>query len=76
MVSAAPQDCTLGTGTCDAGETQPGLWEFPMENVQDEDGNVIASMDAQVLLAPLLRLLGCSPGAAWVVSRGLWTTGP
>ncbi len=42
------QDCTLGTGTCDTNEQQPGLWEFPLWNVQDENGDVIASMDPTV----------------------------
>lgn len=42
------QDCKVGTGTCDADERQPGLWEFPLWVVQDADGSAIASMDPQV----------------------------
>ncbi|GAB4816963.1 hypothetical protein N2152v2_004009 [Parachlorella kessleri] len=40
-----PIDCAVGTGTCGADETQPGLWEFPLWNIQDENGIVLASMD-------------------------------
>ncbi|GAB4821536.1 hypothetical protein N2152v2_008582 [Parachlorella kessleri] len=64
MDSGIPIDCTLGTGTCDAGETQPGLWEFPMENVQDDDGSVIASMDAQTDLAEMREVVPL-PLATW-----------
>lgn len=40
-----PQNCALGTAPCLANETYPGLWEFPLYNVQDANGKVITNMD-------------------------------
>ena len=40
-----PPPCS--TGTCGVDETHPGLWEFPMWNVQDSTTASIASMDPQ-----------------------------
>ncbi|KAL4425709.1 hypothetical protein ABPG75_009725 [Micractinium tetrahymenae] len=45
MDYGVPIDCTIGTGSCSTTESHPGLWEFPLWNVQDDDGNVLASMD-------------------------------
>lgn len=39
------QDCTTGTGPCSTSESHPGLWEFPLWNVQADDSTVVASMD-------------------------------
>jgi peptidoglycan/xylan/chitin deacetylase (PgdA/CDA1 family) len=39
------QNCAISTGTCDANEKYPGMWEFPMWNVQDATGMSVASMD-------------------------------
>lgn len=39
------QNCAISTGTCDASERYPEFWEFPMWNIQDNSGTVIASMD-------------------------------
>lgn len=36
------------TGQCDESERHPGLWEFPMWNVQDKTGMTVASMDPMV----------------------------
>lgn len=59
----APQDCTTGTGTCDPGERQPGLWEFPLWAVQDADGGVIGTMDPVVSAPP--QLCGGQGDAPW-----------
>ncbi|EFN50750.1 hypothetical protein CHLNCDRAFT_59447 [Chlorella variabilis] len=40
-----PQDCSISTGTCGLTESHPGLWEFPMWNIQDKTGVTVASMD-------------------------------
>lgn len=40
-----PQDCTISTGPCSPDERHPGLWEFPMWNIQDATGVTVASMD-------------------------------
>ncbi|KAI3424258.1 hypothetical protein D9Q98_009612 [Chlorella vulgaris] len=40
-----PQNCAISTGTCSVDERHPGLWEFPMWNVQDKTGATVASMD-------------------------------
>lgn len=45
MDHGIPQDCAISTGTCAEGERHPGLWEFPMWNVQAADSTVVASMD-------------------------------
>ncbi|PSC74458.1 chitin deacetylase-like isoform e [Micractinium conductrix] len=42
-----PQNCAVSTGNCSTSERHPGLWEFPMWNVQDATGTVVASMDPQ-----------------------------
>ena len=38
-----PRPCS--TGPCSQSERHPGLWEFPMHNIQDATGATIASMD-------------------------------
>lgn len=43
-----PQDCSVSTGACSTDERHPGLWEFPMWNVQDATGVTLASMDPTV----------------------------
>ncbi|KAL4853807.1 hypothetical protein ACK3TF_005288 [Chlorella vulgaris] len=42
-----PQRCDLGTGPCSINESLPGLWEFPMWDVQDDSGVVLTNMDPQ-----------------------------
>ena len=41
--AAPPRPCS--TGTCSLSESHPGLWEFPMHNIQDATGATVASMD-------------------------------
>lgn len=35
-------------GPCSVNETLPGLWEFPMWDVQNAEGVVLTNMDPQV----------------------------
>ncbi|KAL4424145.1 hypothetical protein ABPG75_001446 [Micractinium tetrahymenae] len=42
-----PQRCDLGTGPCSVNESLPGLWEFPMWDVQNDEGVVLTNMDPQ-----------------------------
>lgn len=42
-----PQRCDLGTGPCSVNESHPGLWEFPMWDIQDSTGRVESNMDPQ-----------------------------
>lgn len=35
-------------GPCSVNESHPGLWEFPMWDVQDANGAVLTNMDPQV----------------------------
>lgn len=39
------KNCAVGTGNCSTTESHPGLWEFPLWDVQGVDGSDIASMD-------------------------------
>lgn len=45
MDYGVPQNCAISTGTCSLSERLPGLWEFPMHNIQDATGATVASMD-------------------------------
>lgn len=38
----------MSTGSCSVDERHPGLWEFPMWNIQDSTGVTLASMDPTV----------------------------
>ena len=42
-----PIDCTASSGNCSVSERHPGLWEFPLWDVQADDGSVVASMDPE-----------------------------
>ncbi|PRW61614.1 chitin [Chlorella sorokiniana] len=47
MDHGLPQRCDLGTGPCSVNESHPGLWEFPMWDIQDDKGTVLTNMDPQ-----------------------------
>lgn len=34
VLTALPQNCETGTGNCSTSERQPGLWEFPIWDIQ------------------------------------------
>ncbi|KAL4438527.1 hypothetical protein ABPG77_000175 [Micractinium sp. CCAP 211/92] len=77
-----PQDCSVSTGTCSTDERHPGLWEFPMWNVQDATGVTLASMDPTGDPYELYKLqfdqrysgnrapLGIYLHAAWLIADG------
>lgn len=39
------QDCTVSSGVCEAGESAPGLWEFPLYTCQLGNGTILSAMD-------------------------------
>ncbi|KAL4424144.1 hypothetical protein ABPG75_001445 [Micractinium tetrahymenae] len=77
-----PQDCSISTGTCSVEERHPGLWEFPMWNIQDSTGVTLASMDPTGDPYELYKLqfderyngnrapLGIYLHAAWLIADG------
>ena len=42
-------ECVLvrHAGTCSVNESHPGLWEFPMHDIQDDNNVVLTNMDPQ-----------------------------
>lgn len=77
-----PQDCSVSTGSCSVDERHPGLWEFPMWNIQDSTGVTLASMDPTGDPYELYKLqfderyngnrapLGIYLHAAWLIADG------
>lgn len=65
--SHPPPPTHRSTGQCDTSERHPGLWEFPMWNVQDKTGATVASMDPIVSSLAWRRCImhGDGGGPSW-----------